>query len=340
MTENKKNISFTQVIEALLDQTRPFPAFHLHRFSDLPEKEFEILKTEWEKIHPNRRLTLLEDLEDLAEADTLLCFDDIAKYALDDENPRVRETAIHLLWEVEDAKLAPRFIKMLLHDADEKVRAAAAGALGLFVYLGELDQIPPTIQRQVEECLLDQFVGNKSKAIRRKALESLGYSGREEVIQLISSAFATNENEWMASALCAMGRSADIRWENAILNMLDHPLAQVQEEAVRAAGALELSSARQPLLKLLEERDSLDSGVFGALIWSLSQIGGEHVREALEELVEDAEDDTEIDYIESALENLEFTDNFTLTDMFDFDIDSKGDPDAVDHASTEEDEDQ
>ncbi len=89
-----------------------------------------------------------------------------------------------------------------------------------------------------------------------------------------------------------------------------------------------------------ESRDSLDSGVFGALIWSLSQIGGEHVREALEELVEDAEDDTEIDYIESALENLEFTDNFTLTDMFDFDIDSKGDPDAVDHASTEEDEDQ
>jgi len=333
MVEKNKNLPFTQVIEALLDQTHPFPAYHLHRFSDLPEKELDILKKEWGKIHPDRRLTLLEDLEELAEADTLLCFDDIARYALDDEHPRIRETAIHLLWEVEDTRLATQFMKILLRDTDEKVRTAAAGALGLFVYLGELEQISSTIHHQVEESLLDQFTSNEPKAIRRKALESLGYSGREEVIQLISTAFATNENEWMASALCAMGRSADIRWEASILNMLEHPLAQVQEEAIRAAGELELSSARQPLLKLLEEKDSLDSGVFGALVWSLSQIGGEHVREALEELAEDTEDDVEIDYIESALENLEFTDNFTLSDMFDFDVGRKSDLDSEDDDS-------
>lgn len=338
MTENKNKPTFLQVVEALLDQTRPFPVSYLHRLSDLPENDLEILKIEWSKIPLNRRLTLLEDLEDLTEADTLLCFDDIAKHALEDENPRVREEAIHLLWEVEDARLAPRFIKMLLHDTDEKVRAAAAGALGLFVFLGELDQISANLLQQVEEHLLDQFTSNEPKAIRRKALESLGYSGREEVVQLINTAFATNENEWMASALCAMGRSADIRWETTILNMLEHPLAQVQEEAVRAAGALELSSARQPLLKLLEEKDSLDSEVFSALIWSLSQIGGEHVRETLEELAEDTQDEIEAEYIESALENLEFTDSFTLADMFNFDIGSNDDLDLEDFDSAGEDE--
>ncbi|MCC6146082.1 MAG: HEAT repeat domain-containing protein [Anaerolineaceae bacterium] len=329
MTENK-NIPFTKVIETLLDDAHPFPAFHLHRFSDLSVNELEIFKKTWPEVNPTRRVGVLEDLEELAEADPLLCFDELAKFALEDENPLVRETAIHLLWESEDAKLAPRFMKILLQDTDDQVRAAAAGALGLFVYLGELDEIPETIHQDVELCLLDQFMSNGAKSVRRKVLESLGYSGRGEVSQLIKNAFATNEKDWMASALCAMGRSADPQWEKDILKMLDHPFVPIQEEAIHAAGTLELSAARQPLLELLEEKDSLDSDVLAALIWALSQIGGENVRAALEELAENAEDDAELEYLESALENLEFTENFELKELFDFDLDSQKHLDDLD----------
>lgn len=322
MAKNK-NVPFDQVIEALLDNNMPFPPHLLHCFSDLPQTDFNHLKNIWKQINPSRRATLLEDLEFLAETDTLLCFDDLASFALDDEIPAVREAAIHLLWETEDAKLAPRFVRLLNEDEDENVRAAAAGALGLFVYLGELEHIPPETQRDIEETLLDQFTRNVAKPIRRKALESLGYSGRDEVCNLIETAFATNESEWQASALLAMGRSADIRWEPQVLKMLNHPNPLIQEEAIRAAGELELAAAREPLLELLQTRESLDDDVFAALVWSLSQIGGENVRSALEDLLEESEDEDESEYIESALENLEFTDNYNLMEMFDFDIDSK-----------------
>ena len=47
------------------------------------------------------------------------------------------------------------------------------------------------------------------------ALESLGYSSRPDVIKLIESALQRTESEWQASALTAIGRSADERWEDA-----------------------------------------------------------------------------------------------------------------------------
>ncbi len=275
---DKKNIPFTQVIDALLDTTQPFPPHFLHRFSDLSDQELFLLKKAWSQIRTNRREGLLEDLEELAEADTLLNFDNVAIFALEDEDSGIRERAIQLLWETEDVKLAPRFIKIMENDPVERVRAAAAAVLGQFVYLGELDQIPATIHEKVEESLLEQFTKNEAKLIRRKALESLGYSGRDEAGALIENAFSTNEKDWMVSALYAMGRSADIRWESSILKMLNHDQPEVQEEAVRAAGGLELAAAREPLLDMLEERDSLDEGVYAALIWSLSQIGGSHVK--------------------------------------------------------------
>ena len=86
--------------------------------------------------------------------------------------------------------------------------------------------------------------------------------------------------------------------------MLDHPNPLVRAEAASAAGELELKSARTALLRLLRDPD-LD--VRMASIWSLSQVGGAGVREALENLLETTDDDEEADQIENALENLDFT---------------------------------
>jgi HEAT repeat protein len=58
------------------------------------------------------------------------------------------------------------------------------------------------------------------------------------------------------------------------------------------------------LLELLEDPD-LD--VRMASIWALSQVGGEGVQEALENMLENTDDDEEVNQLGNALENLDFT---------------------------------
>ncbi len=327
MPANKqKNIPFQLVVAALLDENTPFPPTYLHRFSKMAADELEQLKRAWLQVNPARRLALLEDLEDLVEGDTLVILDDIARFALLDPDPAVRTTAIRMLWDDPDVKLVETFTGMLRNDPEPVVRAAAASAIGLFVYLGELEEVPENIHHQVEDELLRVMGGPDQAIVRRRALESLGYSGREEVIELIQNGYENGDLEWLASALFAMGRSADPRWERSVLDMLRHEDTTVQTEAARAAGALELAAAREPLLELLEEPQALDDDLYAAAVWSLSQIGGEDVRETLERMAEAADDDEDANFLEQALENLDFTEGFGVLDMFDFDENEDDEP--------------
>jgi HEAT repeat protein len=314
----KQNISIQQVLAALLDDKNFFPPVYLRQLSDLEGDNLTALRSIWPQASANRRFTLLEDLEEMAEDDTLVSFDNVARMALDDSDPRVRTVAIRLLWECDDHHLVPTFLKMLEKDPDAGVRAAAATALSQFVYLGELEEIPERVHHQVEDRLLAVLTGNDETLVRRRALEALGFSGREEVPPLIRKSYDLNEPEWLISALFAMGHSADNSWGPEIVRMLRHPQTEVQVEAVRAAGELELETARRPMLKMLDD-ELQDSDVRDAIYWSLSQIGGEEVREALEQKLEDTEDDEETEILEEALENLDFTDQKNLFELMDID---------------------
>jgi len=311
-----QNVPFQTILDALLDDDQPFPARFLHRFSDLPPLELNSMKKIWPKVSSRRKHTLLEDLEDLAETDTLTSFDDMARSLLTDADPEVRTRAIHLLWESEDVKLIPVYLKMLIEDEDTGTRAAAANALGQFIYLGELDKYPAETKKQIEDQLLATTTTAKETLVRRRALESLGYSGRKEVIQLIETAYHQKDPDWLASALFAMGRSCDDRWKKQVLSQLHAPSEDVRSEAIHAAGELELSSARPALLDLLADEEDLE--VRRELIWALSKIGGEGVRNRLEELLEMEEDDEEADFIEESLDALNFTEEmgpFNLLDI-------------------------
>lgn len=274
-------------------------------------------KNIWQKVDANRKASFLEDLEELAESDTIVSFDELAKFALSDAEPRVRETALHLLWECEDRKLIPTYLNMMEKDPDPMVRASAASALGLFAYEGELEEIPTEILTNIEDHLLEVEMGRDEPIVRRRALESLGYSSRPEVPGLIREAYHSPDKEWQASALFAMGRSADESWEKEILDRLNAQEPEVELEAVKAAGQLELQSAREPLLAKLDHYDELDEEVRLSTAWSLSQIGGEDVREVLEKLMEAIQDDEEAEYIEMAVENLAFTEDLPGFGMFD-----------------------
>ena len=318
---NTTPISFQSVLDALLSDRKEFPRRYLHEFSDIGPLELKTLLDIWPQIKPGRKLTLLEELDALAETDTLVSFDDVARALLTDPEPDVRTRAIRLLDEYEDPKVVPSYLDMLKNDPDVNVRVEAANALHLFVDLGELEEIPANIYHQVEDALLASAASEDNVRVRRMALESLGYSSRTEVSTLIDSAFHREDPAWQASSLVAMGRSADERWTDAVTRSLVHVDDRIRKAAVQAAGELSLQAARPILLKMLGEEE--DATILSAVIWSLSQIGGEDVRTYLENLLDQLEDEEQIAFLEEALDNLAFTEDLDRFDLLAFDPDDE-----------------
>ena len=309
------DVPFDDVVIALRDEEQPFPARYLYRLSALEGEELGLISRAWFGLSPQRRLGLLEDLETLAESNTLLQFDAINRIALGDDDPGVRVTAIRSLWPSEDGSFIPTLLELLESDESSEVRAQAAAALGRFVYLGEVGKIPARTLTEIEERLLSVVDGAADPHIRCRALESLGFSSRPEVPELIEHAFEDDSEEWAASALYAMGRSADDRWAPLVIDRLKDSNLDLSREAARAAGELELSDALAALVDLLQEEDA---ELHLAAAWALSQIGGDGAEEALEELLERTEDEDEIDLIEDALENLALTHEISDLSLLDF----------------------
>ena len=316
---NTTPASFQTVLDALLSDRKEFPRRYLQQFSDIGALELKTLLDMWPQVKPGRKLTLLEELDALAETDTLVSFDDFARALLTDPEPDVRTRAIRLLDEYEDPKVVPSYLDMLKNDPDLNVRVEAANALHLFVDLGELEEIPADIYHQVEDALLASAASEDNVRVRRMALESLGYSSRSEVSTLIESAFHREDPAWQASSLVAMGRSADERWTDAVTRSLVHVDDRIRKAAVQAAGELSLQPARPILLKMLGEEE--DATLLSTVIWSLSQIGGEDVRTYLENLLDQLEDEEQIAYLEEALDNLSFTEDLDRFDLLAVDPD-------------------
>ena len=317
---NTDSISFQSVLDTLTTTTgKDIPRRYLQQFSDIDPLELKTVLDVWPRISPSRKVTLLEGLRLLAEEDTLVNFDDFARAILNDPDPQVQIRAIRLLSECEDSKLASTFLDMLKSDKDINVRVEAANALGLFVDLGELEEISEGIYHKIEDALLAVAGGEDDPRVRRTALESLGYSSRIEVSTLIESSLHREDPAWQASALVAMGRSADDRWEEDVLRSLVHVNDNVRLAAVQAAGNLELKSARTVLLQMLNEEE--DESVLNAVIWSLSQVGGEDVRTYLESLLDQTEDEELIATLEEALDNLAFTEDLDRFDLLALDTD-------------------
>jgi HEAT repeat protein len=317
MSSEPEVIPFQQLLDTLTDEQTQFQNRELYRLSDLDEKELDSLKHVWLQIPLSRRISILHDLLRLGENNFLLSYEAIGRFAITDDDPTIRKLAVQILKGFESIDLVPKFMNLLELDADEDVQATCASALSRFVYLGELDKISKATLRQIEDCLLHSLQSSHSETVKRRSLEAIGYSSRPEVPPLIEDALKSGDKKWIKSALSAIGRSIDERWESDVLDFLDNKLPSLRAEAAKAAGELEISAA---LPRLIELTDDSDEDVRRASIWSLSQISGEGVREILQELWKYAEDEMEmeIELIEAALDNLEFNENPELFTLIEF----------------------
>jgi len=312
--EKDKATLVQPVIDALLDVSHVFPARYLPVFSDISEQGFKAVREAWPRVAVERRISLLSDLELATEADSLLSFDTLAKFALDDDEPNVRSRAISLMWESDDPVFLDSLIEILDSDPSDLVQVSAAAGLGRFILMGELDEIPKRLLELAVSSLQKKLSSKPSKVVQQEILKSLAYTGSKDVNRQIEKAYADPDPTWKLTAVISMGRTADERWESNVLRDMESNVIAIQNEAVKAAGEIELESARLPLLDMLESGIS-DLELRLHVIWALARIGGEDVKESLQALIEEADDEEEIDVIEMALEHLEFSEELPDLDL-------------------------
>lgn len=315
-----KNTPFKDIIAALLDDENILSPTVLYRLSDLSLEEANQLKEVWPRITLTRRQALMVDLEKFIDDDLLLDFDAVGMIAIKDPDPAVRHYAVLTMWNTETSDHARLLIRLAEHDDHLDVRAAAVAALGAFVYQGEVEEIEKGLFKEIMSCLLGILDDNEDPLLQRKALESIGYATSKEVDKAITDAYTSDDDDWMTSALVAMGRSGNSRWKSQVLESIENNHFLVREEAVRAAGELYLEEAQKPVIACLEDPDD---NVRLAAIWAISSIGGKGVEDILEIMLEECEDDEEAVLIENALENLAFSgelDNFSIFDLTEEDI--------------------
>ncbi len=330
-----ETLSFQNVLDHLLDSKKDIPHGHLQFYSDLDPKSLRLFMDVWSSVKPARKLLLLNELLTNLDTDNIVSYIDIGSSLLDDSDGEVRAYAIRLLAESDDPKLAIKLTDILLNDVDLAPRMEAANLLGEFILLGELEKLPGTIQSKAEDALITVVRSDDTPVLRKRCIESLGYSSRTELEGLIESAFQRADPTWIASALRAMGRSHDERWNEDVINMLLNEDPRIRFAAVEAAGELSIEDAGPIILQMLEEEEE-DDDVVAAAIWSISQIGGDDARIYLLNLIENTEDEDAVEFLEDALENLDFMEELNKFDLLSLDEDDLEDLDELEETDEEE----
>jgi len=277
---NAKNQSLQFVLDELLSEHKTPDQAPLYYLSNLEAEEAERVRAAWAELRTSVRLELTSRLVKMAEADFTLNFGAVFRMAMEDEDARVRKAAIEGLWEDEDVRLVPPLVRRLLQDESASVRAAAAKSLGRFILLGELEKIRPEPRRIAYEALVEAHQArNEDNEVQRRALESLAYVCNDTVVASIREAYQSPTEKMRISAVFAMGRSADSRWDQEVQRELFSTNPEMRYEAARACGELQLSETVSMLEELTEDTDI---EVQQAAIWALGQIGGDRARKILE----------------------------------------------------------
>lgn len=307
-------ISAEELLQRLLHQAELPPPDQLYALSDLSLQDMEMMRRIWELVPVQTRRGVIAELVQRAEEDLFLILGRTLRVALGDSDAQVRAAAVKGLWEDGQPDLIGPLVQLMHNDPATEVRAAAATGLGGFVLAGELEELETAFAMRAEEALLSILTDETQPLeVRRRALESIAFSGETGVRQLIEDAYYSPDPAMRVSAVFAMGRSADVRWRGLVRAELQNPSAAMRAEAAIACGELEARAALNDLLALLGDRDPV---VRLAAIYALGHIGGRDARDALEAvMLSDHSDEAEA--AENALEEMAFYTDAAAVSFFD-----------------------
>jgi HEAT repeat protein len=263
-----------------------------------------------------RRRQLLQMLNASSESNFEMDFRDINHMALKDPDSEVRQYAVEGLWEDESLLLMHKLIQIIQHDLSPTVRTAALTELGRFILLGEYGKIPQEQAMLAIDAALTIFNSDEENDLRRRALEAVANSGHDSVSEMINELYTHDELPMRMSAVFAMGRTCDTDWAPEILREMTSEHPELQFEAARAAGYMELTEAVSHLMRLIEQSEDIE--VIEIAIWALGEIGGDRARKYLTELLTRAEaqsDDVIYEAAQEALDAASLPGDFLLFDF-------------------------
>jgi HEAT repeat protein len=288
--------------ESLKDGEGAVPSTVYYGLSALEPDDISLLTPVWDELSPAYRRSLMRDLLDASEANFELDYEALGFFALEDSDAGVREAAIELLWENETLVLMNRLITLAQGDEAVAVRAAAASALGRFILLGELGDLPESETVRAQDAAVS-ILNDQTEDIdvRRRALEAIANCGHDIVDGAVREAYDSPDRRMQISAVFAMGRTYDAQWNDFVLEQLEADDPEMRYEAARAAGELEIEEAVPALTRLALEDDR---EVKEVAIWSLGEIGSREAARILERLATEAkrlEDDELLEAVEDAI---------------------------------------
>jgi HEAT repeat protein len=312
--------SFKHILNQIATETTLHTTL-LYNLSNITQDALEIFKDTWPSITVERRRAIMQELLEITEVNFEVDFDPVFLLGLGDADAEVRALAIKSLWEYESPTLIVPLIHLLKTDEAAIVREAAASALGKFIYLKELEEIDWGEANLAEEALLETiYQPGEDTDVRRRAIESIGYSCEPNVTKIIENAYYHENQKVQVSAIFAMGRNADARWIPWVITELDNTEAEFRFEAARACGELEARQAVDKLVILIAE--DANPEVQEMAVWALGRIGGEIARNALEACLESDNEALAI-AAESSLDELNLFGDSLL--MYDFGEESDDD---------------
>ncbi len=246
------------------------------------------------RMSKKEKLTLLADLEDGYRP-----FDkhalSLLRSLLDDSDAQVRAEAIACLWNDPD----PKWIELLMRKASEdphgEVRAHAISALGRYVFEGEAASYEDWDGHEIaitadEYARVSNFLfgiaqdPEEALEARRYAIEALAFRADDpDVLDLIEWSYHHRDRRLKISAIFSMARNGDPRWTEYILEELHSKDAEIQYEAVRAAGELGLQEATETLTEIARNRNMRKSLRLLA-IYALGETGDEKAYPVLDRL--------------------------------------------------------
>ena len=293
---------FDRAVEAILSSDKDLDESLVQGLSDASRSQARAFRSQIARCSTARRQDLFRRMVDLAERRFELDFVWLFRACLEDDDATVRRLCIEGLWEDERPDLAPRLVDRLLNDSDVDVRAAAASALGRFVYMAEGDELEPDLGARIRVALESVIMQGEDIEVIRRAVESMGFINDARARAIIEDAYEHDAQSMRESAMFAMGRSGDSYWGDTIMMELRAAAPAMRYEAARAAGEV---MHRPAVTRLIELVDDPVAEVRSMAVWALGQIGGKRARAVVERLL-DGPDEVLAAAAEDALSELEF----------------------------------
>ncbi|MDX2136993.1 MAG: HEAT repeat domain-containing protein [Chloroflexota bacterium] len=283
-------------------ETTGMTATIYYGLSDLVKGQLAQLEDVWVGLESEYRHKLVEQLNEISESNFELDYRTFALFALEDEDAAVRGAAVELLWSDETLEGMRRLMEVATQDDAAAVRAVALSALGRYILLGEYEDLPEAQTSMAVDLAFSVYRDEgEDVEVRRRALEALSHSSHVGVNDAIREAYESGDRSMKVSAVFAMGKTYDERWEPAVMRELNSADAEMRYEAVRAAGELSLEDAVPKLTRLIYESDR---EIRDVSIWALGEIGGREALRVLDRLASDpvfAEDEDLQEAVEDAM---------------------------------------